>query len=59
MTKRKNYNELKNEGVQRLNIDVDSDLWHKVGIKCAEIKEEKKEFLSKALQERLERLNNE
>lgn len=54
--KRKSYQEMKKEGLTRLNIDIDADLWKRVKIASVEQDEYNKEFLELALEERLNRL---
>lgn len=44
---------------QRVTIDINKELWHQVGIESAKLGIYKKDFLEKALKEKIERINNE
>lgn len=45
------------ENKQRVNIDVNRELWKQVGIKSAETGMEKREILEEALKKYIEKIN--
>jgi Arc/MetJ family transcription regulator len=43
---------------KRINLDIDDELWVRVGVRCAETKTQKKEFVEKALEKLLKETQN-
>jgi hypothetical protein len=39
---------------KRINLDIDGELWRRLGVRCAELEMMKKEFVEKAIEKLLE-----